>query len=387
MNRSNTEQKSASGSVVSNTANTRISGSKLIVARAVWLGLVILSLGFFVISLPVYYTQIQRACVDPVTCNVTFSLTAQGLRALAAIGFSASGYAVFVIIFSTIIVAVWSGIGFLIFWRRSDEWFALLAAFFLITFNPTYPGSPAYALVIVYPILALPAEIVNFLGQASLILFLFLFHDGRLVPRWMGLIVLISLIQITASISPPTSPFNENNWPVWLDTTISLLSYGAVIFSQIYRYRRVSNAAQRKQTKWVVLGLSIVFTGFIAFTLLLLFFQVSSPEFSQPNSIYMLLPDIAFPVLFLFLPISIGIAILRYRLYDIDILINRTLVYGTLTASLALVYVGLVIGLGSLVRLFTGQVSQSPIVIVASTLVGHGSRNVSAGTSPCRVRS
>src|SRR5205807_1493761 len=68
------------------------------------------------------------------------------------------------------------------------------------------------------------------------------------------------------------------------------------------------------------------------------------------------------------IPLSIGFSILRYRLYDIDVLINRTLVYGSLTALLTLLYFGLVIGLGSLVRLFTGQVSQSPIVIVASTL-------------------
>jgi hypothetical protein len=70
------------------------------------------------------------------------------------------------------------------------------------------------------------------------------------------------------------------------------------------------------------------------------------------------------PLLYTNVPVSI----LRYRLYDIDLLINRTLVYGSLTALLALVYVGLVIGLQSLVRLFTGQVSQSPVVIVVSTL-------------------
>src|SRR5438552_18136804 len=67
-------------------------------------------------------------------------------------------------------------------------------------------------------------------------------------------------------------------------------------------------------------------------------------------------------------PFVFGTAILRYGLWDIDVLINRTLVYGTLTAILALVYFGLVIGLESLVRLFTGQTAQSPIVIVASTL-------------------
>jgi hypothetical protein len=76
-------------------------------------------------------------------------------------------------------------------------------------------------------------------------------------------------------------------------------------------------------------------------------------------------------VLYLFgalIPLSIASAILRSHLWDIDVLINKALVYGTLTVLLALFYVSLVIGLGSLVRIFRGQVSQSPIVIVASTL-------------------
>jgi hypothetical protein len=78
--------------------------------------------------------------------------------------------------------------------------------------------------------------------------------------------------------------------------------------------------------------------------------------------------SITLPVTLLLIPLSIGFSILRYRLYDIDVLINRTLVYGALTVLLALVYVGLVLGLQALVRLFPGQSSQPPIVIVASTL-------------------
>src|SRR5713226_4680516 len=177
MNVADTKRKSGSGSVVSNTANTHLSGTRLIIARAVWLALVIPSIGLFVASLPVYYAQIQRACVDPVTCNVAGALTAKGLQALASIGFSASGYAALFTIFYALIAAIWSGIGFLIFWRRSDEWFALLTAFFLVMFNITYPGFSTSVLALVYPALDVPITFMSVLGLVSLALFLVLFPN------------------------------------------------------------------------------------------------------------------------------------------------------------------------------------------------------------------
>ena len=93
-----------------------------------------------------------------------------------------------------------------------------------------------------------------------------------------------------------------------------------------------------------------------------------NPTLFQTGSLYSLITSNITLFVLLLGPVSIYIAIMRYRLYDIDVIINRTLVYGTLTVLLALVYVGLVIVLQSLVRLFTGQVSQSQVVIVASTL-------------------
>src|SRR6266852_793083 len=97
-----------SGAVVSSPANTRLSGTRLIIARAVWLALVIPSMGLFVASLPVYYAQIQRACVDLVTCNLAGALTAKGLQELPALGLSVSGYAALLTIFFTLIFAIWS---------------------------------------------------------------------------------------------------------------------------------------------------------------------------------------------------------------------------------------------------------------------------------------
>jgi len=66
-------------------------------------------------------------------------------------------------------------------------------------------------------------------------------------------------------------------------------------------------------------------------------------------------------------PVAVGVAVLRYRLYDIDVLINRTLVYGTLTASLALLYLSCVVSLQYVLRELTGQ--ETRLAVVASTLV------------------
>jgi hypothetical protein len=180
----------------------------------------------------------------------------------------------------------------------------------------------------------------------------------------MGLILLLVIINSFLSTFPsPTSPFNTNNWPIWLNLLVNLALYGAIIFSQIYRYRRVSTPIQRQQTKWVILGVAAAIGAIIG----LLVIAALIPSIDNTlffNEVWYII----FPVSLLLIPLSIGFSILRYRLYDIDLLINRTLVYGTLTVLLAVVYVGLVLGLQALVRLFPGQSSQSPVVIVASTL-------------------
>jgi hypothetical protein len=143
-----------------------------------------------------------------------------------------------------------------------------------------------------------------------------------------------------------------------------VLAYGSPVALQIYRYRRVSTPVQRQQTKWVVFGL----VSAILLLLLAIFAQGFIPPIGRVGALLYLACDSIAPLAFLLIPSCVTIAILRSQLWDVDVLINRTLVYGTLTILLALIYVGLVIGLGSLVRLFTGQLAQAPIVIVASTL-------------------
>jgi hypothetical protein len=365
MNLLDTEQKSAGGAVVSDTANTRLTGSWLIVARVVWLALVVPSLGLYVANLLAYDQQLQRACVGPLLCGLTGALTAGELQGLPKIGFSVSGYAALFTISLAIIAAIWCAVGFLIFWRRSDDWLALLAAFFLVMFSITPSGNnPGFVILFAYPVLALPVSLVSFLGQVSIGVFFLLFPNGRFVPRWMGLILLLDIINAFLNNFPsPTSTF-ETNWPAWLNVLVNLVLAVAVTVSQIYRYRRVSTPVQRQQTKWIVLGATTAIGILIGISVI----GPLIPSSVQQNPLGGVIVNFTFYVAFLLIPLSIGFSILRYRLYDIDVLINRTLVYGTLTVLLAVVYFGLVVGLQALVRLFTGEALRSPIVIVASTL-------------------
>ena len=131
----------------------------------------------------------------------------------------------------------------------------------------------------------------------------------------------------------------------------------ACIVSVIVRFRR-AKGDERQQLKWLAYGTSMS----LLIILIIIVYMFTNVDIGPLSGVLFYLP-------LLIISISAGIAIMRYRLYNIDILINRTLVYGVLTGLLALIYFGLVFILQSLVRALTGQISQTPIVIVGSTLV------------------
>jgi hypothetical protein len=146
---------------------------------------------------------------------------------------------------------------------------------------------------------------------------------------------------------------------------VSLLIIPLIIGVQVYRYARIYDAVQRQQAKWLVFGFSAGLTYFAIYNIL----GALVPALSAPDSLYQLLSAPIWPSIWTFLLVSVSIPILRYRLWDIDVLINRTLVYGSLTILLVALYVGLILALQALVRAVTGSLSQSPLVIVFSTLV------------------
>ena len=131
--------------------------------------------------------------------------------------------------------------------------------------------------------------------------------------------------------------------------------------AQIYRYARVSSPAQRQQTKWVVFSVTGSVLGVTSVSLPVLFL----PSLSQPGMSNLAYKLIALSVLLV--PLSFAISILRHRLWDIDIIIRRTMIYSALTGALALAYFSSVVALQGLFRALTGQ-GQNQFVTVLSTL-------------------
>jgi hypothetical protein len=200
---------------------------------------------------------------------------------------------------------------------------------------------------------------------------LLLFPDGRLPSSrwrpvaWCAVLGLIGFVAGTALQPGPLGDFPQILNPYGVDSLIldavglagvilASASMVASAISLIVRMRRAGRA-QRQQIKWLAYGGALVVGSVFASGVL--------------STIWS--PDVGIALIslsLLGLPIFTGVAIARYRLYEIDIVINRTLVYGALTAALVAVYFGGVATLQALLRAFTGQEQQPQLAIVVSTL-------------------
>jgi hypothetical protein len=320
-------------------ADTRLYGRRLVLARVAWVTVVSLIVALFLARLPVYYTALQTVCTGA-TCGST----------MQRLGLSVGAYATFTVALTIALAFLCFTLGAVIFWRRSDDWMVLLVALAVVasvTLNGNVFGmdmSSAWGWL---------AMVLNVLGTGVYLLVLSLTLDGRFVTRWARWLLLCWPVAVFVYFIFMYSSIYHLVW---------LAALGLLFIAQVYRSRTAASPLQRQQTKWLFFGGSvavIIAVGLFVPTLLF-------PSLGQAGSFYQLVLGPAYIILSFIVPLCIGIAILRYRLWDIDIIIRRTLVYGALTVILTGVYVGLVIGLQALLR---GIINQgSGVAIVISTL-------------------
>jgi hypothetical protein len=346
-------------------ANTRLRGGWLIFARICWLVLAAPAVPIFFTGLPPYFANLQVAC-NSYSCNYG-QLRLQSAQLLQNLGISLGAYALFALVITIAITMVWFIVAGVIFWRKSDDWIALLVSLALILFAST--GGFNSGLVWSGPTWNSLASIYFLLGVFTLILILFLFPDGRFAPRWMVILaVAFVALLVDAFILPNfigNSPFIFWNWPFSLNALVLAGLFGSLAFSQLYRYRRVSNPVQRQRTKWVIFAFTVVLLGFIGEELIFEVLPQLFPALHPPDPLYQAINLFFWNICPVLIPLSFGIAILRSRLWDIDILINRTLVYTALTGTLAVVYIACILILQALLSGFT---SGNTVALVGSTL-------------------
>jgi hypothetical protein len=341
--------------------HTQLSGTKLILARTICVALFGFCLTVFIADLPGFFTQLHLVCRSS-DCAL-WQLTPTSVLALRQVGLTVESYAILSLTLSIFSVFVWSTVGTIIAWRKSNDWMALLVAILLVTTGVS--GQSVFyllaSLVASTSPWFVPTMVVPFLTDFLYLLVFLLFPDGRFVPHWTSWLLIVGVALTGGAVILLLLHPLLSQWLNPLMGVGFVVTDTPALFVQIYRYRSVSTAIQRQQTKWVVLGAIVgllVATGYLPLLL-----------FSSLSGLYFLILRPVATLLLLFPPLCFAIAILRYHLWDIDILINRTLIYGTLTASLVLIYLGSILLFQSLLRQFIGPLAQNQLAIVGSTLL------------------
>jgi hypothetical protein len=342
----------------------QLRGPWLFVARLGWILITLGTLALNVVLLPQYMSALLTPCAPSIHCFY-LQITPYDQQIIQRTGLTRDFVAAYEAATGTASMLVFYAVATVIFLRRSSDRMALLCSYALVlfggvVFNSALSETLAVQSTAGYWIFGA----LYTLAESGFIVFLLLFPNGRFAPRWSRWLV-APIVAFWAYEYLSGHIYDQTFNPGTLVFFVMLLTPMAV---QIYRYRRVSTPRERQQTKWVVFGSAIALIGFVIFVAA--GNLIIPPETLQSNIITVLVAQTGFAIFLLLIPISIAIAILRSRLYDIDVIINRTLVYGSLTAILALIYIAGVVGVQAIINGIAGrgQNEPSPILIVITTL-------------------
>ncbi len=349
-----------------------------------WVSVAVISLGLFAISLPYHIIYLSS------------SLSVETNIALRQQGLSNEIYTGLLLLRDGLVVLGYTVTAIAIFRTRSNDWITLFISLALLTFGVTVTSlegasSPLHSLTFYRPGLTLPVALLRSLGLGMFLLVFYLFPDGLFVPRWTrplaviwgvwlvawslfnsqgpGLMVLSPVVKFfLRMLTTNPNSLQEMGYSLRLYSLgfVLALWFGSGVAAQIFRYTRVSSPLQRHQTKFVVLGLVVAAGLYFLITLIPPIFaiQVQDPGLAALRYSLITLPISTLALLLT--PISFNIAMHRFRLWDVDYLINRTLVYTSLSIAIILFYV---VNVLIVQRIFSNLAgTESTFFVVLSTL-------------------
>lgn len=267
------------------------------------------------------------------------------------------------IVFSLGAAGLSIGLACLLFLKRRDDTMGLFLSFFLLLYGAILCGPIERFLgdslpSLIYLGLLLQNTLFAVFG---LILFL-IFPNGHFLPRWTRVLVPIAVVLLLLTL---TFDYAET---VKLNTfraqTLNGILYSIFFFAigiQVYRYRKWYTPLERQQTKWVAYG-TLLWLAFLVLDGIPYYYLQNQPPGALPPW-WAPLGGTFWWLTLMLLPISLTTAILRSRLFDIDIIIRRTLIYSILTAILGAIYFGVVILLQQLFRALTNAGGELAIII------------------------
>jgi hypothetical protein len=325
------------------------------VLKIVWVTVFLVVLAVMILAIP---ARVENLSQDPYGFGST----------LEEIGFSVRVFAIYDTLINVLVMLAFLLTSALVFWSKPGDRGAIFASLALllmgISLLPLVP-----ALYRRNPDWYIPVQVLRVAGVVMTVNLMYVFPNGRFTPAWTrySLLGVVSsgLLLFWPGWEPPTVFVEFDQVQDYLTFAVLIFWLGTGAYAQIYRYRNASTAVERQQTKWVVLGFILTVMVFLVVLLPLVLF----PSLRTGNNMAIFtFAEIPLTLsALLFIPISISLSILRYRLWDIDLIIRRTLVYSSLTISLALVYFSSVVVLqGVISNLFPG--GEAPIVTVISTL-------------------
>ena len=340
----------------------RWNGVGLRIARALLVLVALALLAIWIGSLPEYFRRASTLTIATLErAGVVVASNEMIQEAAIARSLSLASYLIYETGLSLLSIGVFFGVAGLIIWRAKSSWFGWLTALVLVGLGATFMTQVVH--VVTPPAGVLPAiEVVGWLVWPVMFLWIYLFPSGRAAPRWtrtpVGIILaglgILDVVGFLASFGwLPT----EAGGPLSaLGPVFSVGMLGLIVYSQIYRYRHSYSSVEREQVKWFVFAIVVLFAEVILLV-------IAGLLGTQPSAMFQ---DVSGELLVL-LPLSVGFAVLRYRLYDIDLIINRTLVYVPLTAIVAgLMAAGVKLSQTAFVAM-TGK--ESDVAVVAATFV------------------
>lgn len=302
----------------------------------------LITIVFFLHNIPDYFHTLRSECILQ-SCSPLSPAPPTTLETLREYGLTLETYSFWFVSIESIFAFLFYLAAVSVFIKNRREWIGLLAVIALVSYGTTFTslvylgseGSPFWSQV---------PEVIAGVGRIALFLFLLLFPNGRMIPRWTIFIFIpFSLIQL-ASVMLPGTMFDLLYWSSNGRLIYYLTMIIVTIYSQIFRYRKISTSVERQQTKWVVFGVTISFLSSIIISGFFVY-----PVFTDNPVAYIYLSASLYAVVSI-IPLTLTMAILRHRLWDIDPLVNRTILYGILTLSIILLYSVLVLYLSSLFK-------------------------------------